>query len=306
MKKVFLILLIFAAFAAIASFVFIPSKIKISSVATSSVNHLAAHRVLMQEDTWKLWWPGEEKLSYNGSAFRITKKMLNSFELSITHKGDTSSGILQIIPTNIDTIRLVWSCTLQTDKNPINRFAKYREATTLKKNLDFLLETLSRYLGKKENIYGFDVKRSIVTDSVLISTRNLFNRYPEEIEIEKMIQKLRNYIYINNAREMNFPMLHVYQLDSTHFDAMVAIPTDIKLMETKEFVPKALFKGGNLLEADITGGYYTIQKSFIEFEKYKTDYNLTSPAIPYQFMITDRLKERDTLMWKTRICYPIF
>ena len=132
MKKAFLILLLIAALAAIASFVFIPSTIKISSVATSPVNHLAAHRVLMNDNVWKQWWPGEEKLSYNGSAFSLTKKMLNSFELLINHKGDTASGVLQIIPVKIDTVRLIWSYNLHTDKNPIKRFAKYQEATTLK------------------------------------------------------------------------------------------------------------------------------------------------------------------------------
>ena len=306
MKKVFLILLLFAASAAIASFVFIPSTIKISSVATSPVNHLAAHRVLMNDNVWKQWWPGEEKLSYNGSAFSLTKKMLNSFELLINHKGDTASGVLQIIPVKIDTVRLIWSYNLHTDKNPIKRFAKYQEATTLKKNLDFLLDNLSSYLGKPENIYGFEIRNSIVTDSVLISTRKQFSHYPDDFEIDLMIKKLRTYIKNNNAKEMNFPMLNVHQLESTHYDAMVAIATDSKLMETKEFAPKALFKGGNLLEADIRGGHYTIKKSFTEFENYKIDYNRTSPAIPYQLIITDRLQERDTLAWKTKIFFPVF
>lgn len=306
MKKILFIVLSVVVLAAIASFVFIPSDIKISSAAISPVNHMAAHRVLMNDKVWSDWWPREEKLSYNGSGFSITKKMLNSFELSLTQHGVTTSGVLQIIPIKNDTVRLVWSYTLQTDKNPINRFIKYKEATTLKKNLDFLLDTLSSYLGKNENIYGFEIKRAIVSDSVLISTRKLYNHYPDEFEIDLLIQKLRTYIKSNNAKEMNYPMLNVHQLDSTHYDVMVAIATGKKLKETKDFAPKALFKGGNLLETELTGGHNTIENSFSEFENYKLDYRLTSPAIPYQLLITDRVKERDTLLWKTKICYPIF
>lgn len=306
MKKVFFILLLLLALAVLASYVFIPNNIKVLSVASSSVNYMAAHRVLMNNNAWESWWPGKDKFSYNGSEFDITKKMLNSFELSISRRGDTVYGIVQIIPGNADSIQIGWSCTLLATKNPINRIIKYKEAVALKKDLDFLLTHLSNYLGKKENIYGFEIKQTIVTDSVLISTRKKFDHYPDEFEIDQLIQKLRNYIRLNNAKEMNYPMLNVRQLDSNRFDAMVAIATDRTLMETKDFAPKALLKGGNLLEADVRGGHYIIRKSFIEFENYKMDYGRTSPAIPYQLLITNRVEEKDTLKWKTKICFPVF
>lgn len=306
MKKTLFFVLSVAVLAAIASFVFIPSDIKISSVAISPVNHVAVHRVLMNDEVWSEWWPGEEKFSYNGSSFSITKKMINSFEFSIIHKGDTTLTVLQIIPVNIDTVQLGWSCILHTNRNPVNRFAKYQEAISLKKNLDYLLGTLSSYLGKKENIYGFEVKKAIVTDSVLISTRSFFNHYPDEFEIDPLIQKLRAYIKSCNAKEMNYPMLNVHQLDSTHFDAMVAIAVDKRLPGTKEFAPKSVLKGGHILEAQIQGGQFTIEKGMEEFENFRSDYKYTSPAIPYQLLVTDRMKEPDTTKWVTKMYYPVF
>ncbi|HLF45122.1 MAG TPA: hypothetical protein VI548_01770 [Chitinophagaceae bacterium] len=306
MKKIFFILLSVVVLAIVAIFIFIPSEIKISSVTSSSVNQLAAQRVLMNDAVWRQWWPGEEKFAYQGTQFSLTKKMLYAFELSIIQRGDTISGLLQLIPVNTDTTRLNWVCTLTAGSNPLYRFIKYLEAIALKKNLDFLLNSLSNFLGKKENIYGFTVKNSIVTDSVLISTRKQFNHYPDEFEIDSLIQKLRSYIRSNNAKEMNYPMLHIRRIDSLHFEAMTAIATDTKLPDTHEFAYKMLLKGGNLLEAEITGGYATIRKAFSEYNNYVRDYNYTSPAIPYELMITDRTKERDTLKWVTRLCYPVF
>lgn len=306
MKKIFFILLSVVVLAIVAVFIFIPSEIKISSVASSSVNQLAAQRVLMNDDVWTSWWPGKKKFTHQGTQFSLTKKMLNAFELSAIHRGDTTSGLLQLIPVNTDTTRLNWVCTLSAGNNPLYRFLKYQEAIALKKNLDFLLNSLSSYLGKKENIYGFTVKNSIVADSVLISNRKQFNHYPDEFEIDSMVQKLRSYIRSNNAKEMNYPMLHVRKIDSLHFEAMAAIATDIRLPDTNEFAYKMLLKGGNLLEAEITGGYATIRKALTEYDNYVRDYNYTSPAIPYELMITDRTKERDTLKWVTRLCYPVF
>ena len=67
-----------------------------------------------------------------------------------------------------------------------------------------------------------------------------------------------------------------------------------------------LLKGGNLLEGEISGGFASIRKAFNEYENFIKDYAKTSPAIPYELIITDRTKERDTAKWITRLCYPVF
>ena len=48
------------------------------------------------------------------------------------------------------------------------------------------------------------------------------------------------------------------------------------------------------------------RKAFDNFENYRSDYTILSPAIPYQLMITDRIKESDTTKWVTKFYYPIF
>ena len=101
-------------------------------------------------------------------------------------------------------------------------------------------------------------------------------------------------------------MLNVLKFDNSHFEVMTAIPVDKALPETSEFAPKFLLKGGHILEAQIQGGPYTIENSLKEFENYRADYKFTSPAIPYQLLVTDRVKETDTTKWITRLYYPVF
>ena len=64
---------------------------------------------------------------------------------------------------------------------------------------------------------------------------------------------------------------------------------------------------GKILESDsIKGGKTVVDQSFKIFEQYFEDYKHTSPAIPFQLLVTDRLKEPDSLKWVTRFYYPIF
>jgi len=125
-------------------------------------------------------------------------------------------------------------------------------------------------------------------------------------EIDAMIQDLKKYIVQNNAIEKNSPMLNVLRLDSSHYEAMSAIPVDKALPRTNEFAPKFLLKGGNILEAEVQGGPATIENGLQEIENYRSEFRYTSPAIPYQLLVTDRLKQTDTTKWITKLYYPVF
>jgi hypothetical protein len=140
----------------------------------------------------------------------------------------------------------------------------------------------------------------------LISTRRVLDHQPTVKDIDDMIQSLKKYITENNAVEQNFPMLNVLRVDSSRYEVMTAIPVDRKLPLTNDFAPKFLLKGGNILEAKITGGLYTIEAAFKEFDNYRSDYKYSAPAIPYQLLVTDRSKEPDTAKWITKIYYPIY
>jgi hypothetical protein len=63
--------------------------------------------------------------------------------------------------------------------------------------------------------------------------------------------------------------------------------------------------GGNILITEIKGGSASIDKAFKEMENYVSDYRRTPPAIPFQSLVTDRMKEPDTSKWITRIFYPV-
>ena len=306
MKKILITLVLLLVLVLAAVYLFIPGKIKIETSISLNAALPGVSRSLMDENNWKKWWPGESVFNYNKQTYSIRSKISSVLNIDIYSGKDTVTSRLVLVPIENDTMTIGWHAELMTSSNPFTRFSQYRHAKATKKNMNKILQSMKAFLEKTKNIYGFEIKETLVTDSVLISVRRSFEHYPNVQEIDAMIQDLKKYIVQNNAIEKNSPMLNVLKLDSSHYEAMSAIPVDKALPRTNEFAPKFLLKGGNVLEAQVQGGPTTIENGLQEIEKFRSDYKYTSPAIPYQLLVTDRLKETDTTKWTTKLYYPVF
>lgn len=306
MKKILIALVLLLVLALAAVYLFIPGKIKIEANISLKAALPGVSRSLTDENNWKKWWPGGSPFNYYKQTYSISEKVTNVFDIDIYSGKDTLNSRLELVPVKNDIMTIDWHAEQVTSDNPFIRFSQYRRVKATKKNMDEILQSMKAFLEKTKNIYGFEIKKTLVTDSVLISMRRLFEHYPNVQEIDGMIQDLKKYIVQNNAIEKNSPMLNVLKLDSSHYEAMSAIPVDKALPRTNEFSPKFLLKGGNVLEAQVQGGPYTIENGLQGIENYRSEYRYTSPAIPYQLLVTDRLKETDTTKWITKLYYPVF
>jgi hypothetical protein len=306
MKKILIALAFLLVFALAAVYLFIPAKIKIETTISLKAALPGVSRTLMDENNWKKWWPGEAPFNYDKQAYSIRGKIFTVFDIDIYSGKDTISTRLALVPVKNDTITIDWHAEQVTSSNPFIRFSQFRLAKQTEKNINAILHSLKTFLQKNENIYGVDIKETLVKDSALISTRRQFDHFPNVQEVDSMIQSLKQYISQHNAIEENLPMLNVFELGNSRYEAMTAIPVDKALPKTNEFAPKFLLKGGYILEAQIQGGPYTIEKGLKELENYRADYKFNSPAIPYQLLVTDRAKEPDTTKWITRLYYPVF
>jgi len=306
MKKILIPAVLLIVFALAAVYLFIPAKIKIEATISLNAALPAVSRSLFNDNTWKRWWPAETPFYYNKQTYSIRSKISSVFDIDIYAAADTIHSRLELIPVKNDMMTIDWHTEQVTSSNPFLRFSQYRQAKATQKNMNEILQSMKAFLEKTENIYGFEIKKTVVTDSVLISMRRSFAHYPSVQEIGAMIQELKKYIVQNNGIEKNSPMLNVLKLDSSHYEAMSAIPVDKALPRTHEFAPKFLLKGGNILEATVQGGPGTIENGLQEIENYRSDHRYTSPAIPFQLLLTDRLQEPDTAKWITKLYYPVF
>jgi hypothetical protein len=307
MKKILLALVLLVVIMLVAAYLFIPRKLKIEATTTVNAALPAVSRLLSENDTWKKFWPDTAAFKLNDQTYSIKGKFFTAFNIDIGTEKDSISSILNLLLlSGSDPVAINWSGELIISSgNPFTRISQYRKARSIEKNMNSILTGMKNFMEQTKNIYGFDIKQTKVKDSVLISTRRSFDHHPASKDVYEMIQSLKEYIAVNDAKEEGPPMLNIFQTDSLHFEAMTAIPVDRKLPLTNIFAPKFLLKGGDILEAEVNGGYYKIGTALKELENYKNDYRFYSPAIPYQLLITDRSKEPDTTKWITRLYYPV-
>ncbi len=261
MKKILIGLFLLLAAALISVYLLIPGRIKIDATISLPVALPGVSRTLTDESNWKKLWPGETPFNYNKQSYSISVKISSVFDIDIYSDKDTINSRLELVPIENDMMKIGWHAEQMTSSNPFTRFSQYRHAKVTEKNMDEILQAMKAFLEKTKNTYGVEIKKTLVTDSVLISMRRSFEHYPNVQEIDAMIQDLRKYIVQNKAIEKNSPMLNVVKLDSSHYEAMSAIPVDKALPRTTEFAPKFLLKGGNILEAEIQGGPFTIENT---------------------------------------------
>ncbi len=317
MKKWIIILLCLLALVIAGVYIFIPSELSIKKEMIVGANPQGVYRTLSNEDNWIKWLPGKKKetsrqerrdtpFNYNGYGFHVNKRTPHALEILLSNSDSILSSALLILPLNVDSSGLKWKASIITGSNPFKKIRGYFQAKKIAGNMGDVLTAMKLFLSEKQNIYDICVYQRKVKDTMLISVRETFMRYPSTAEIYVMIGKLRNYIIEQNGRETNDPMLHIEMADSNRFEAMVAIPVDRSLPEQKNFYVKRMLYQGNILEAEVMGGTEDVKKAHVQFQHYISDYRRTSPFLPFEMLVTDRSKEPDTSKWITKIFYPVY
>ncbi len=310
MKKILIVVTLFIAVFLLFAYLFIPSTIIIISQKRIICPTVAVNRLLAKKENLAACLMLDKKNDSTLVHNNITNTIVstNQFGVSLLSNIDDYNikGSIITIGSNVDTsiVQIQYEPILCSN-NPFARIVSYLKARTLKSQADYILSSLKSYSANLKNVYGFDVLKTKVKDSVYIFTEAAFNRYPTNSNVDSLINKLRNYVARNNGIESDFPMLNINTENNKDFTAMVAIPLKNSLPITTEIKIKHMFLG-NILVAKIVGGQAAIAKAEAAFKNYVTDFGYVSPAIPYQSIETNRVTEIDSNKWITTLKYPIF
>jgi hypothetical protein len=314
MKKILIVLVLLLVIAAAWLYVFVPTELKVSSIRYIDCPDNAAGRFLSDDNQWKQWWPtgkagtnvvdGRSVFIYNRDSFAIVNQSFNGVMIATSFAGRTINGSMAHAKTTNDSLAVVWQYTVALSKNPVARMKDYFAAGALKKNTGAILDSLKDFLEKTDKRYGIAIKEIRVTDTVLISRYFESATQPSMATVYQEIETLKKFAAANGVQETGFPMLNTTMLDSTHYKTRVAIPIEKAIKaaagnEIKRMIP------GRILVTEIKGGPSKIAAAFLQLRYYQLDNDLSSPAIPFESLITNRLQEKDTANWITRIYYPI-
>lgn len=310
MKKLFISILIFLVIVLASVYIFIPNIISFDESCIVNMNRDGISRKLFSENNWHLWLSGTVKnpVSNPSFSYRNTNYFISTNRMGLVFIDNgqlTAKTLLAAVSKATDTTQLFWSGLISTSYNPIKRFQIFLASRKLKADIHLLLLKIQSYFSKPENVYGYTIKRALVTDSLLVSTSATSKNYPSIQFIYQLIDRLKNYIADQGGKETGTPMLNVSTNDSIHYLTRVAIPVDKKLSSSNNIAFKQMLGGGNILVAEVKGGPSSIKKAFDQIQNYLMDYHETAPAIPFESLITDRRKETDTSKWVTKIYYPV-
>jgi len=298
------VLLVFILIIA-AIYIAIPSTLTVSKVEKMNCNTAAAGRVVNTKWQQLFRQHNDSNFINKGYTYIFSKKLKNAADIIVNYNDNLYATTLVLIPLSRDSCIVHWQTTVATGANPFGRISAYKRAIALKENMNESLNQLKLFLEKTSNVYGYNITPTTLTDTVLISTKRLSKTYPATTEVYNIVHELQGFIHANSAIETNYPMLNVTKTDSGYI-TMVGIPINKELPASGDIYPKHLAPmKDKTLTADVTGGEATVKQAYQQIELYMQDHSLRSPVIPFELMITDRSKEKDTSKWKTKIYYPI-
>lgn len=292
---------------------FIPQPDVVLNEATAKTNTGIIYRVAEKLSYRNKWLPLSGKQAtdtvYELDGCQYLFPAENSFNnnIIIIYNQKRFESLLTVRSVK-DSALITWAFTWQPKTNLLTKLPAYLEARHIRKVNEKILESLVAFVQEPKNIYGINFFKTIQTDSTLISIKSaLINHFPTTDEIYSKIDKLTQHAVAGGAVINKPPMLNIsYNYDST-WSFMVALPINKELQNQGEIQAKRMFAGGKILESDpITGGTQTIDHFIQEMENFRFDNNYLSPAIPFQSLITDRRKERDSTKWITKLYYPVY
>ena len=288
-------------------YVLIPNIIVLKANVGIKAAGAAIHRRLLDKDNMAEWWPGKminDSFYFNDFAYKIDKGNITVVPVSID--GDNTVLITSLFLTSIitDSTQLRWVGSVTTPYNPVKRLFTYLKAKKINRDMTAILQKMENFYSKPKNIYGIDIKKTTVVDSLLIVTSANSRGYPAAQVIYNLVNKLKKYAGSNGAKQNGYPMLNISTADSMNFNVKVAIPTDKIIPSSGDILQKSMPGGCIILYTEVKGGISITTNAFEQMRNYAEDHQLKAPAIPFYSLVTDRVQEPDTSKWITKIYFP--
>ncbi|MXV53189.1 hypothetical protein GS399_19660 [Pedobacter sp. HMF7647] len=313
MKKAILFLSIIILLAFSLVYLVIPSRIDVSETLETSLPETLIARLLTEKTGWQTWLPsitrGAKDNSYhfkkNELDFTFSENTETAANVQVSQTGFTANGKIDYIVKGAHRTTVRWYEMIKASKNPITRIRQFIFAMQTRRQMKHLLDSLNNLTQHSTKVYGYNIRITKVKDSVLIGTRAIFSSYPSAEKVDALVRKLKDQAKMKNALITDSPMLNITQTGQKEFTTMVALPVNKFIQPSGEVYIRRMVMG-NLLETQVKGGPNSINKAMAQLTLFKEDYKMISPAVPYQSMITNRLAEKDSSKWVTKIYYPVF
>lgn len=306
MKKIFLIIILLIG----VGYFLLPTKKTLLVTQKIYTTNNIAFKVLIQKGGWEKWWPNYKKTKksdiyfYKGFSFEITHRTNSAINILIKSETNTES-VITFNNLEDGLIKVNWVAQILYPKNPIKRMIANNQPEKITVAITGLLKHLKLYLENEDKVYGIPIRLGKITDTVMLATKLVLPYYPSNKQVYESIAQLKKQIKNQNAQQTNVEMLNITAIDKKNFQVTIAIPINKTIKPSaKTFINKMIV--GNVLVSQVKGGRKTIENAFVQMKNYCNAHKLTSPAMPFQILLTNRMLQPDSTKWLTKINYPIY
>ncbi|WP_143075741.1 GyrI-like domain-containing protein [Parafilimonas terrae] len=307
MKKLTVAILVVLLLVFAIIYFLIPPQFTVSNTILLKANPNSIYRCLSNEAKWEKILEEEGSADNPKQKIKIGKKLMGSMEVQIKDKGSSFPGLIEILALKNDSAAIKWTLNVERGPGLFKRIQNYFIAKKLKNSTAGILGNVKKFLEKTENIYDIQVQMVSIKDTLLVAIKTTSKNYPGLQEVYGRIDKLQNYATANGAVQTGYPMLSVRTGDSINFEIITGLPISKDLKGSGIILHKEMPSTGRMLATnEIKGGPYTIKKAFNNLEDFFEDHKFISPAVPFESLITNRMQEKDTSKWVTKIYYPVY
>ena len=291
----------------IGTYVFIPDQIIVSEVEQVESSERILEKYLSKPEYRREWWPAtydEKNFSYDRLQFSFEPGALNSQPVIISARGFRSHSLISWKLSSKNIFLLGWKTSIVASKNPVTRILQYQHARKIKQSMIGIMESLLTFVVDSKNVYGISVERKTVKDTILATTSMISASRPRTSDLYQKISHIENFIKKQAVSQVNSPMINISQDPKGQYQTMIAVPINKDIVPDGDISLQKMI-AGNILVAEIKGGPQMVETGFTEMKAYMKDFKLTSPAMPFELLVTNRIAEPDTSKWVTKIFYPI-
>ena len=310
MKKLIAGITILAALFFMAIYIFIPSTLTVSNIVYCKATQPGTYRMLISNAKWQQWWIDKNASTQNNFIYKGDKYSLSNFYdngvgINIQYRNKTINSELRVLELVYDSVGIQWKFLIQTGLNPFKKISNYKKAVALKENTKDILNHFKNFVEQDENIYGITIKLSSIEHIFMITTKKFYQHDPSTEEVYYNINFLKRFAATHNLKQDYYPMMNVIKNNDSSYRLMVALPVNKETNFTGNIHSVRMVQG-NFMVTEVKGGYATINNALNEMQLYFNDYEKTAMAIPFQYIITDRMNEPDTTKWITKIYAPVY
>lgn len=241
----------------------------------------------------------------NGDRYQLKEKFYKSASIHIYHNNDSLISRITIIPLQQDSTGIEWTTSLEAGYNPIKRVITYLHAKEMVKNMDAVLTHFRSFLSHNENIYGLNIEKVSIRDTMFVAGKNFLKTPPTTADIYQLIKKIQQYATEKGVAQSGSPIYNVTLMDNEKYQLMAAIPINRVVPEERGFTIKKMIQG-SFMSADVMGGENTVAKASEKLHEFFNDFHKTSMAMNFNMLITDRTLQPDTSRWVTKLYMPVY